>query len=119
MSEPMQASPAGLPGACPATVAVPEVGRMRPTSMRKVVVFPAPLGPRKPYTSPRRTLMSTESTARTPLPYRFVRLCVSTIVVFSMATTVGFAARHRVSREIDLCPHPLGRLNALADLTLY
>ena len=39
---------AGLPGAPPATVAVPEVGRSSPESMRRVVVLPAPFGPRKP-----------------------------------------------------------------------
>src|SRR5439155_18511517 len=53
--------------------------------------------------------MSTESTARTPLPYRLVRPWVSTIVVFSMGTTVGFALRHVVSREIDFSGHPCGR----------
>jgi hypothetical protein len=43
-----------------------------------------------------------ESTARTPLPYRLVRLWVSTIVVFSMPITLGSAARHVVSPKIDL-----------------
>jgi hypothetical protein len=46
--------------------------------------------------------MSTELTARTPLPYRFVRLWVSTIVLFSMTVTVGFAGGDVVGREIDL-----------------
>ena len=32
----------------PATVAVPAVGGRKQVSMRMVVVFPAPLGPRKP-----------------------------------------------------------------------
>ena len=36
--------------------AVPEVGRSRPSSVRIVVVLPAPLGPRKPNTSPGATL---------------------------------------------------------------
>ncbi len=36
----------------PATNASPEEGSRRPQSMRIVVVFPAPLGPRKPNTSP-------------------------------------------------------------------
>src|SRR3989442_13832899 len=53
--------------------------------------------------------MSTESTARTPLPYRFVRLWVSTIVVCSMPTTLGSPGRSVVSREIDLWDHPRGR----------
>ena len=32
----------------PSTSMVPAVGRMSPTSMRRVVVLPEPLGPRKP-----------------------------------------------------------------------
>ena len=36
----------------PQMLAVPEVGVMKPASMRMVVVLPAPLGPRKPSTSP-------------------------------------------------------------------
>jgi hypothetical protein len=46
--------------------------------------------------------MSTELTARTPLPYRFVRLWVSTIVVFSMTVTLGLDEYDVVGREIDL-----------------
>jgi hypothetical protein len=41
-------------------------------------------------------------TARTPLPYRFVRLWVSTIVVCSMTVTLGFGRCRVVSRKIDL-----------------
>ena len=37
---------------CPATLAVPEVGGIRVVSMRSVVDFPAPLGPRKATSSP-------------------------------------------------------------------
>src|SRR5579871_353426 len=48
----------------PPTVAEPEVGRSNPQSMRMVVDFPAPLGPRKPKISPRRTSSVTWSTAR-------------------------------------------------------
>ncbi|SKY49271.1 Uncharacterised protein [Mycobacteroides abscessus subsp. abscessus] len=36
----------------PLTVAVPAVGRSNVVNIRSVVVFPAPLGPRKPTTSP-------------------------------------------------------------------
>jgi hypothetical protein len=36
----------------PATMADPELGAMRVPSARTVVVLPAPLGPRKPNTSP-------------------------------------------------------------------
>ena len=54
---------AGSPGGSPSTVAAPAVGRTRPSSIRSVVVLPAPFGPRKPYTSPRRTVRLTASTA--------------------------------------------------------
>src|SRR5271155_48268 len=53
-------------------LAVPEVGVMKPASMRMVVDLPAPLGPRKPSTSPRATLKDTLSTA-VKLPKRLVR----------------------------------------------
>src|SRR5258706_1958666 len=46
-----------------ATVAEPEVGAMRVPSVRTVVVFPAPFGPRKPKTSPRSTANETSSKA--------------------------------------------------------
>ena len=48
---------------CPATMAVPLVGTERPISMRMVVVFPAPLGPRNPKTSPLLTSMFSSLTA--------------------------------------------------------
>src|SRR5438270_2443479 len=64
--------------------------------------------------------MSTESTARTPLPYRLVRPWVSTIVVFSMTNTVGLARRRVVSPRIDLSPHPQGGLRLdVAGITRY
>ena len=46
--DPVRARAAGDPAASPSTVAVPEVGRTSPSSMRSVVVLPAPFGPRKP-----------------------------------------------------------------------
>src|SRR5206468_3385366 len=39
-------------GICPKTNASPEVVYRRPESILRVVVFPAPFGPRKPTTSP-------------------------------------------------------------------
>ncbi len=48
----------------PSRLARPEVGRVRPVNMRMVVVLPAPLGPRKPKTSPGWTVKSIPSTAR-------------------------------------------------------
>jgi hypothetical protein len=45
-------------------VTVPPEGGMKPVTMRMVVDLPAPLGPRKPSTSPRSTVNETPSTAR-------------------------------------------------------
>src|SRR6185295_5596418 len=42
----------------------PEVGGINPVTMRMVVDLPAPLGPRKPSTSPRSTEKEIPSTAR-------------------------------------------------------
>ena len=49
----------------PATHAVPEVGGSRVVSIRKVVDFPAPFGPRKATSSPAATSISTPLTAST------------------------------------------------------
>src|SRR5690606_41383861 len=54
-------------------VATPEVGVTRPSTMRSVVVLPAPFGPRKPVTLPGSTTNDRLSTALT-LRYCFVRL---------------------------------------------
>src|SRR5436305_10583402 len=54
----------------PQTVTRHDVGRMRPTSIRMVVVLPAPFGPRKPKTSPRRSSNETLSTmVRSPMTF--------------------------------------------------
>src|SRR5579871_831848 len=47
----------------PHTTAVPELGARKPVIIFMVVDLPAPLGPRKPNTSPRRTASDTSSTA--------------------------------------------------------
>ena len=47
----------------PATQAAPDVGGSGVVSIRKVVDFPAPLGPRKATNSPAATSMSTPLTA--------------------------------------------------------
>src|SRR6476469_1128065 len=52
-------------------VADPPVGRIRPSNMRRVVVFPAPLGPRKPVMRPGSTVKLRLSTA-VKLPNRLV-----------------------------------------------
>jgi hypothetical protein len=56
----------------PAIVAEPEVGAIRMPSVRTVVVFPAPFGPRKPNTSPRPISKETSLNA-TRLPKRLPR----------------------------------------------
>src|SRR3990170_224457 len=66
----------------PFTLAVPEVGLRMVQSIEMVVVFPAPLGPNKPKTSPDSTPMSSSSTAVSELN-DFVSLLVS------MALTKG------------------------------
>src|SRR5690348_2083540 len=48
----------------PQTTAVPALGARKPVIIFMVVDLPAPLGPRKPSTSPRRTASDTSSTAR-------------------------------------------------------
>jgi hypothetical protein len=55
-----------------ATVAAPEVGAMRVPSVRTIVVFPAPFGPRKPNTSPWPTSKVTSAKA-VRAPNRFDR----------------------------------------------
>src|SRR3990170_462216 len=66
----------------PLTFAVPEVGLRMVQSIEMVVVFPAPLGPSKPKTSPDSTAMSSSLTAVSELN-DFVSLLVS------MALTIG------------------------------
>ncbi len=56
--------------------AVPAVGVTKLASIRMVVDLPAPLGPRKPSTSPRATEKLTASTA-VKLPNRLVRPSIS------------------------------------------
>ena len=56
--------------------AVPALGGMKPASIRMVVDLPAPLGPRKPSTSPRATVKDTSSTAVKP-EKRLVRRSIS------------------------------------------
>ncbi len=55
----------------PPIVAVPSVARTSPSRIRRVVVFPAPFGPRKPVTRPGSTRALKESTAVTT-PKRLV-----------------------------------------------
>src|ERR1700694_354013 len=88
MSAPLRRRPSASPGRCSATTADPEVGRIRPSNMRKVVVFPAPLGPKKPKTSPRCTSRSSPSTAVIDGPYRLVKPRV--VMTFPFAIGISF-----------------------------
>src|SRR4029077_16122248 len=62
----------------PLIVELPDVGFTRPSSIRSVVVLPAPFGPRKPVTEPGSTLKLKWSTARTWPPKTLVN-AVATI----------------------------------------
>src|SRR5512143_4057607 len=72
----------------PATVPVPADGLTRPQSIRIVVDFPAPLGPRKPKISPRATSRLMSLTA-TKSPKRFVRFLRLTAGESSRADICG------------------------------
>ena len=65
-----------FPMSCPPIEAVPLVFEMRQVSIRTVVVFPAPLGPRNPKTSPSSTRRVSASTAVTS-PNFLVRPSIS------------------------------------------
>src|SRR5579859_2178782 len=71
----------------PKTSARPLVGRMRSRTVRIVVVLPAPLGPRKPNTSPCRTSRSTSMIPRW-VPYIFVSCSVWMIAVIAVLSSV-------------------------------
>src|SRR5438270_7784347 len=62
----------------PATLALPSVGGRKQVSTRMVVVFPAPLGPKKPTICPFSTSKEMLSTA-TVRAYRLVRF--STLII--------------------------------------
>src|SRR5262252_1995655 len=61
-----RASSGALARSSPSTSACPEDGGNTPARMRNVVVLPAPLGPRKPTTSPRSTRSETSRMAARP-----------------------------------------------------
>jgi hypothetical protein len=74
----------------PATRAVPPSGIVSVVRIRRVVVFPAPLGPRSPMIAPRGTAKLTPSTA-TVAPKRFVRFSDS---IIASSLTGHPSARH-------------------------
>jgi hypothetical protein len=85
----------------------PALGRAIPTIALSAVVLPAPFGPRKPVTEPRRTLNERSSTAASS-PYRFVR--PSTVIAASVRSSImlgGWAA--------PVSPSSLSGLNFVFD----
>src|SRR6202012_2156313 len=82
-------STASAHGSPPSRRAVPESAFTTPSRTRIVVDFPAPLGPRKPCTSPSRTVNSRPSSARTE-PKFFVSLWIS-IGGRWLSTDIGFS----------------------------
>src|SRR5689334_18151606 len=80
----------------PSTQPSPALGRASPTSSLTAVVFPAPLGPRKPKTSARRTLIVRPLSA-TVFPYRLARSCVCTAREAASAASAGF----RLLRSVE------------------
>ena len=77
-----------LSTSCPATRAVPLVGRLRVVIIRTVVVLPAPLGPSSPSTEPSGTTNETSSTASVS-PKRLTRCSASIAWVRLMPTTLA------------------------------
>jgi hypothetical protein len=73
--------------------------------MRIVVVLPAPLGPRKPKTSPRPTLKSMLSTA-TRSPKRLVRPRAS--ISAPGGASAGDGARSGMVAELSVMASPQG-----------
>src|SRR5271156_7160005 len=78
----------------PATQALPSLGGSSVVSIRTNVVLPAPLGPSRPKTSPRRTSKLTLSTA-VKVPKRLVR---SLVCIASESGSIG-------SRKSDFRGH--------------
>src|SRR3989338_9152195 len=76
----------------PSTPPSPLLGSRTPPSMRNAVDLPAPFGPRKPYSSPRRTSRSRWSTA-TSRPKRLVSPRVTTASRPSSGSQLGIG-RH-------------------------
>src|SRR5690349_21225537 len=96
---------------CPQMTAVPLLGARKPVIIFIVVDLPAPLGPRKPRTSPRPKSKDTSSTAVTG-PNDLVRCrtsIISSMAVVSPAWFPGAALSPRHGRHV---PHLLGRNQA-------
>src|SRR5512132_2172715 len=92
-------------------VAVPEVGRVSPSSIRNVVDLPAPLTPTKPVIEPGSRLKLRSSTAVTA-PYRLVRWSTWIRGIATVLSGVfgGSAGPDRGDDAARLGEHQLGLL---------
>src|ERR1039457_2929677 len=88
----------------PAMVALPDVGGRKQVRTRIVVVFPAPLGPRKPTIWPFSTSKEMSSTA-TVRAYRLVRPSTLIILIFQTRQMwlmpLGRELAQKVTRQTD------------------
>src|SRR5215471_505847 len=91
--------------------AEPAVGKTRPISIFRVVVLPAPLGPRKPKISPSSTLRCNGCNARlgrfrqNPTMYVFSRPRIS---MAAMSNTIGIAVPQNYKQRELIYSHVSG-----------
>src|SRR3954451_24022181 len=86
---------------CPLIVALPWVGLTSPSSIRSVVILPAPLGPRKPTTRPTSAVNDRLSTANTE-PNRLVRPATSIACAIEGQVYQGLRGQRRLRGAGDL-----------------
>src|SRR5690606_12211074 len=91
----------------PLTSAVPDVGAMKQVRIFIVVVLPAPLGPRKPSTSPRLTSKEAVRSA-VKEPYDFDSSLAS-IITLLMGGSLSFVCLWSMGRRSRAPSYPEGR----------
>src|SRR3954452_16597745 len=84
-----------------ASVIRPPLGRMSPDTTLRSVVFPAPFGPMRPWTSPLRTTKLTPSSAWTPPKERSIFSTESDIPAGTEVANPGGQRREPVRDEED------------------
>src|ERR1700676_5348101 len=89
----------------PATDARPDVGLSSVQRTEMVVDLPAPLGPRKPKISPRRTARSLPLTA-SMFPYVLTRPCTAMTTSAPWSAWIGGRSRTAVAVMAIVCPFP-------------
>src|SRR4029077_4388249 len=100
------------PQSTPATVAVPDVGRARPTRILMVVVLPAPFGPMNPRICPRPTDSVSRSSARND-PYFLVNSRVSTTVSPTLTSRPSPLCRAPRDFQLERLDGPVGQVTVL------